>query len=70
METVARRLLTIVCVTSLLINVMLCTLTAEEEAAVDEFMEELVDCLGMPGASISLVRVSARVYKCSGTFNR
>ena len=60
----ARQLLLIV-VTSLLVTTALCVLTAEEEAAVDGFMEDLVSCLGMPGASISLVRVSATLLSRS-----
>ena len=60
----ARQLLLIV-VTSLMVTAVLSALTAEEEAAVDGFMEDLVSCLGMPGASISLVRVSATLLSRS-----
>ena len=59
------RLLLLIVVTSLMFTTALCVLTAEEEAAIDGFMEDLVSCLGMPGASISLVRVSATLLSRS-----
>ena len=39
-----------------------CELTDEEIARVDAFVNELVECRGMPGAAIVMVRVSYSVF--------